>query len=371
MNWAAGLTVPGIPNNPTPARVINLSLGGAGSCPQSYIDSINAITGKPTPVVIVASAGNSTGHGVTTPGNCPGVIAVAGLRHTGTKVGYSGLGPEVTIGAPAGNCVNTTPGLPCLYPIQAASNTGKTGPVGATYTDSFNVTLGTSFSAPLVSGTVGLMLSINPALTPEEIKARLQDSARPFPSPSSNSDTITYCVTPSAEGQLECYCTTTTCGAGMLDTAAAVMASGPFPVYRFFNNNAGGHFFTISESEKNTVINHYNWFRYEGIAFHAYPTQQPGTLPIHRFFNNDAGGHFFTISESEKNTVINNYNWFRYEGTGFYAFPMQQLGTLPVHRFFNNNAGGHFFTISESEKNTVINNYNWFRYEGIGFYANQ
>ena len=42
---------------------------------------------------------------------------------------------------------------------------------------------------------------------------------------------------------------------------------------------------------------------------------------MYRFFNNNAGGHFFTISESEKATVISNYNWFRYEGIGFYAYP--------------------------------------------------
>jgi hypothetical protein len=91
--------------------------------------------------------------------------------------------------------------------------------------------------------------------------------------------------------------------------------------------------------------------------------------PVYRFFNTVAGGHFFTIDEAEKNTVIQNYKWFRYEGIGFYTYPVQQLGTLPVYRFFNMNAGGHFFTIDEAEKNTVIQNYKWFRPEGVGFYA--
>jgi serine protease len=35
------------------------------------------------------------------------VIAVAALRHAGTKVGFSSLGPEVAVSAPGGNCVNT------------------------------------------------------------------------------------------------------------------------------------------------------------------------------------------------------------------------------------------------------------------------
>jgi hypothetical protein len=142
-----------------------------------------------------------------------------------------------------------------------------------------------------------------------------------------------------------------------------------YPVYRFFNNNAGGHFFTISEAEKDAVIANYKWFRYEGVGFHAYPYPYAGTYPVYRFFNNNAGGHFFTISEAEKDAVIANYKWFRYEGPGFYAYPAQITGTSPVYRFFNNNAGGHFFTISEAEKDTVIANYKWFRYEGPGFYA--
>jgi hypothetical protein len=141
------------------------------------------------------------------------------------------------------------------------------------------------------------------------------------------------------------------------------------PVYRFYNNNAGGHFFTISESEKNTVIANYSWLRYEGIGFYAYTSQVAGTLPVYRFYNNTAGGHFFTISESEKATVVGNYHWLRYEGPGFYAYPAQVTGSSPVYRFYNNTAGGHFFTLSEAEKATVIDNYNWFRYEGVGFYG--
>ena len=141
------------------------------------------------------------------------------------------------------------------------------------------------------------------------------------------------------------------------------------PVYRFVDTKGGGHFYTIYESEKNAVIQNYNWFRYEGIGFYAAPVAQPGTLPVYRFFNMNTGGHFYTINEAEKNTVIQNYSWFQYEGIGFYASPVQQPGSLPVHRFADTKAGGHFYTIYESEKNAVIQDYPWFRYEGIGFHA--
>jgi serine protease len=224
MQWAAGLSVPGVPNNTTPARVINLSLGSAGACSQSYLDAINAIVAKPNPAVIVAAAGNSTGHAVSTPANCPGVIAVAGLRHVGTKVGFSDMGPEITISAPGGNCVNTEAGAPCLYPILAATNTGLTHPLNSTYSDAFNPSVGTSFSAPLVAGTVALMLSVRPSMTPLEITRVLQKSARAFPE-APVAALVPQCLAPSATDQLECYCTTATCGAGLLDAARAVSAT--------------------------------------------------------------------------------------------------------------------------------------------------
>ena len=40
MRWAAGLTVPGVPANPNPARVINLSLAGGSGCSSAYASAI-------------------------------------------------------------------------------------------------------------------------------------------------------------------------------------------------------------------------------------------------------------------------------------------------------------------------------------------
>jgi len=230
MRWAAGLPVPGVPVNTNPARVLNLSLGSEGTCSSAYRDAIAAINA--VGAVIIAAAGNSTGHAVGSPANCPGVIAVAGLRHAGTKVGFSDLGPEISISAPAGNCVNTAAGTPCLYPILTTSNAGATAPIaaaegGSIYTDSFNRSLGTSFSAPLVAGTVALMLSAQPSLTPAAIEATLRTTARPFPAAAAP---LPQCVAPQPTAapqidQLECGCTTATCGAGMLDAGAAVLAA--------------------------------------------------------------------------------------------------------------------------------------------------
>jgi hypothetical protein len=220
--WSVGMTVVddqgnAVPANPYPADIINLSLGGSGSCPASYSNLINQLAAMH--VLVVASAGNESGP-VDIPANCPGVLAVAGLRNVGTKVGYSSLGPEVGIGAPAGNCVNTLAGSPCLRSIDTTINEGQTGPGANSYTDQTNSNLGTSFSAPIVAGVAALMRSVNANLTPAQLIARMKASATPYPAPAG----VAVCSA-SSSSSVECACTTTTCGAGMVNAFSAVTAA--------------------------------------------------------------------------------------------------------------------------------------------------
>ena len=82
------------------------------------------------------------------------VVSVTGVRHVGTKVGFANLGPDVTIAAPGGNCVNIGIGEPCLYSLDTTTNLGQTTPGLNGYTDRVaNINVGTSFASPIVAGT--------------------------------------------------------------------------------------------------------------------------------------------------------------------------------------------------------------------------
>jgi serine protease len=217
MRWAAGQHVNGVPDNPYPARILNMSLGAVSVCTQSYRDVISELNAAG--VSIVVSAGNEGGP-VDSPANCPGVIGVAGLRHAGTKVGFSSLGPEISIAAPSGNCLSNP--STCTYSLDTTFNRGTTGPAANDYTDKVmdSRNIGTSFSAPIVSGIAALMSAVNGNLKSTQLRDRLRGSALPFPHA-----VTTNCHVPASASDIqdeECNCTTSTCGAGMANARAAV-----------------------------------------------------------------------------------------------------------------------------------------------------
>jgi hypothetical protein len=95
------------------------------------------------------------------------------------------------------------------------------------------------------------------------------------------------------------------------------------PVYRFWSGTFGHHFYTISGYERDFVIA--TWpdvWNYEGPVFYAYTSQISGTSPVYRFWSNIFLGHFYTISEYERDFVIATWpDVWNYEGPVFYALP--------------------------------------------------
>lgn len=100
---------------------------------------------------------------------------------------------------------------------------------------------------------------------------------------------------------------------------------GALPVYRFWSGSLEGHFYTISDREADKLLTEYaDVWSFEGVAFYAFPTDAApsDTLPVYRFWSDRLGHHFYTMSETEKQKLIDvhAYTW-TYEGIAWYAYP--------------------------------------------------
>jgi subtilisin family serine protease len=180
-------------------RVINLSVA-AGVFESYWYDPLTLAAKRAVDagIVVVASAGNlgrdkfgkaQTG-GITSPGNAPWVLTVGASSEEGSKsrgndsvASFSSRGPtwidfgaKPDIVAPGVGIESITDSHSLLYttlPLMRVS--GSLG-LGLTYKPYLSLS-GTSMSAPVVSGTVALMLEANPKLTPNAVKAILQYTA--------------------------------------------------------------------------------------------------------------------------------------------------------------------------------------------------
>ena len=252
IRWAAGLPVSGVPTNPTPARVINVSFGGSSSCNSAYQTAIDD-AGAAGSLVVVA-AGNENGA-LTRPADCAGVLAVGAARQDGLKTYYSSYGPNVGIMAPGGPGAADTG--PRLY---STSNAGKRGPAEHIYDGKD----GTSFAAPLAAGVAALMLSVNPAMTPAQLVSRIQSGARPFPSSAAYPTCRVGMPASSA-----CNCTRETCGPGLLDADRALqLATSPSAVIAPIGSVPAGSTVTLdgrgSAAVAGASIASYQWSQVSG-----------------------------------------------------------------------------------------------------------
>lgn len=189
IRWAAGLPVAGVPDNQTPAHIINLSFGGKGGSP--LLQEAIAAAAQ-TGAVVVASAGNDAADVADyAPAGLDKVIAVGAADAMGSLAGYSNFGPRIDLLGPGG----------------MQTEAPESGILSTTYQDGpsaqwgYFFQPGTSQAAAHVSGVAALLRAIAPQLPPEQVRQLLVTTA---------------------DGRRQCA---QGCGAGLLDAAAAVAAA--------------------------------------------------------------------------------------------------------------------------------------------------
>lgn len=346
--WASGVPIGGVPSNPNPAKVINLSLGGYGSCAAAIQEAVDEALAQGT--VIVASAGNEADDAANyAPGNCSGVINVGALSRSGERASYSNWGRRVDVSAPGGDI--DTDGQ-----ILSTHYTGSTSPSEP----SFERAIGTSFAAPLVSGTLSQMLARNPNLTPGQALSILQGTARDFPAGS-----------PCAIGGF--------CGAGMLDAGLALQTtipasanppSGAVAVVEFYDTTLDHYLITSDPLEMASLDGDALRWRRTGHVFYAwidgaYAPPDAFAQPVCRFYagpEQQIDSHWFSADQYECSTVLSQSPAWRLQTSAAFWVEMPDLdgqcraGTLPVYRFFNNRRDANQrHTVDLSVKRAMIN----------------
>jgi serine protease AprX len=180
-------------------RVVNLSVGAAVT--ESYLTDPLTLAAKravDAGVVVVTAAGNlgkRNGHivygGITAPGNAPWVLTVGGSSHQGTvtrtddtMADYSSRGPTAQdfaakpdVVAPGTGIVSLSVPGSMLYTLHPGNLLGGSLLLGS---KPYLSLTGTSMAAPMVTGTVALMMQANPDLTPNLAKAIIEYTAQRY-----------------------------------------------------------------------------------------------------------------------------------------------------------------------------------------------
>ena len=174
ITWASGGTVSGVPAvGANKASVINMSLGGSGTCTSTSAMqvAINGALSRGVPVVVAAGNSNANVTGFT-PAGCTGagLIVVGATDSAAKKASFSNYGAGVDVSAPGVSIASTL-------------NAGTTTP-GA---DNYVYYSGTSMASPHVAALVAMMRS-KPSTdcTPSACESIIKANVKPFgatPSP--------------------------------------------------------------------------------------------------------------------------------------------------------------------------------------------
>jgi thermitase len=144
------------------ARVINLSLGG-GSHTQTMDSALKyAVANNALPVCAMGNSGS--GYNTPEPAYWYSCLTVIATDQNGDKASFSNYGIQADVAAPGVAVLSTMP----TYPVTLNSYG---------FYENYDALSGTSMATPMVSGIAGLVFSMNPSLTPAQVKGIIEASA--------------------------------------------------------------------------------------------------------------------------------------------------------------------------------------------------
>jgi serine protease len=222
LHWAAGIHVAGVPDNKTPAQVVNLSMGTDSYTPCRLRGQTTGATEdalaelKTAGVTAISAAGNFNVPAYESyPGNCFPTINVGATAFSGDRASYSNYSVLDTNGQMVGVDISA-PGGDSKFP--GDSPAGTFGKIVSTLNDGTTVPgapiykgeEGTSMATPVVAGVVALIYSVRPKITFDQVWDVLKSTVTPFPEGSTCAVKLN-------------------CGAGIVNAGAAVAAAAALP----------------------------------------------------------------------------------------------------------------------------------------------
>ncbi|QDF02580.1 S8 family peptidase [Myxococcus xanthus] len=172
ITWATGGTVPGVPDNPNPAKVVNMSLGGSAPPQALYQGAIDEALGRGA-IIVVAAGNEDVDARNSTPCNQQNVICVGSTSLAGQRSSFSNYGVDVDVVASGGEMREDLNGDG--YPDGVLSTV-----LDENGQPAYAFSQGTSMAAPHVAGVVALMAALRPDLTAALAESILKETATPL-----------------------------------------------------------------------------------------------------------------------------------------------------------------------------------------------
>lgn len=205
--WSVGASVPGVPDNIYPAKVLNMSFGvdlepgrEIDYCDEALQEAV-FYARKQGAVLAVAAGNDNVWEHLNAPAVCNGAIKVASTGPEGLRSYFSNYGPSVSFAAPGGDK---------RYGV-AGGILSTVNPGGGYNGSGFDFYQGTSMATPHVAGVAGLIYAASgKSLKAEKVEQILYTTTHNF---GASSDANKSCV-----GKKPC-------GHGILDAENAVKAA--------------------------------------------------------------------------------------------------------------------------------------------------